>query len=431
MRLLTRHWFACAPLLLLAFSAGCDSANDPTPQLFAESPDAAPPANVWPGWRGGQRGGKSNEVGFRTQWNQKEHLRWSLEIPGRGNSSPVIWRDRVFLTTTISDQTGSHLSLVCIDRRRGKQHWIRRVGRPLGKSHHKNGHASSTPVTDGKRVYVSFGSLGLFCFDFQGTQRWQVGLGQLPHQWGTASSPLLVGNLVIQLCDSEQDSSLQAFDQASGELVWRTLRTSQGAWSSPVLLRTPNQSPQIIVNGTGTADGSAGSVIAYSVNDGRELWRVLGTSDIPCPTAIISDRWVVSSSGSNGPVMGIEVTDRPHVRWSFPSGGPYVPTGIIVGKRLYLVSDGGILSCRNIANGKLVWRHRLRDTFSASLVVAQNRIYAVSERGTVYVIATGDKFELLAVNRFQERTTATPALASGEILIRTQGKLHCVSSLGK
>jgi len=249
----------------------------------------------------------------------------------------------------------------------------------------------------------------------------------MSHQWGTASSPIVTGNVVIQLCDAERGSSIRAFNKSSGKPVWQTPRVSNGAWSTPVLFLGAGGIPQVVVNGTGTSDGSPGSIISYAVKDGRELWRREGTSDIPCPSAIVDGRWIVSSSGSNGPILGIEFDQKPEVRWSVSSGGPYVPTGVIVRPHLYLVSDGGVMTCRKLSDGTLVWRHRFPGSFSASLVSAEKKIYAVSERGTVYVVAAAAKFQLLASNHMRESTLATPAFANGEIILRTSKRLHCIA----
>ena len=437
-----RRLLLCAPLLLLLLVvAGCNSENDPTPRVYAEPIDGRVPADAWSGFRGASHNGRSPELGFPIKWEAK-NIRWSRSLPGSGNSSPIVWHKRVFVTAAAqksrerrvaigtSDRSYSvndELVLICLDRSDGSIIWKRPVIRVAGRTHHKNGHASSTPATDGECVYVNAGSFGLFCFDFHGNQRWRTLLGDMSHQWGTASSPIVTGNVVIQLCDSERGSSIRAFNNASGKPLWQTPRVSKGAWSTPVLFFGAGGTPQVVVNGTGTSDGSPGSVISYAVKDGRELWRREGTSDIPCPTAIVDGRWIVSSSGSNGPILGIEFDQGPKIRWSVSSGGPYVPTGVIVGPHLYLISDGGVMTCRKLGDGELVWRQRLRDSFSASLISAEDRIYAVSERGTVYVVAASAKFKLLATNHLRESTLATPAFASGEIILRTAKRLHCIA----
>jgi outer membrane protein assembly factor BamB len=231
--------------------------------------------------------------------------------------------------------------------------------------------------------------------------------------------------------DGESQSAIVAFDKANGQEVWRTPRASRGSWTSPILVNAGSDDAprwELIVNGTGTPSGSPGAVIAYDPATGRELWKVLGTSDIPCPTAIAGDGIVISSSGSNGPIFALRPgeIDSPRKIWSLPSGGPYVPTGIIYENRLILISDSGQATCHRLEDGEVVWKKRLHGAFSASLVAGGGNIYAVSERGDVYVFKSGDRFELVTTNRLREPCLATPAIVGDEIILRTQRHLYCI-----
>jgi outer membrane protein assembly factor BamB len=324
----------------------------------------------------------------------------------------------------------------CIRRTDGSLMWQQSVGSPVGATHSRNRHASATPAVDAQRVFVAFGGLGLFCFNHEGEQLWRVPLPSAEHEWGSASSPVLYRNLVIQLCDGRRDSFLAAYEKSSGDEVWRAPRQSTGCWSTPVLVvagEGDSSREELIVNGTGGSNSSRGKVIAYDPQTGAELWHVRGTTDIPCPTIIAGDGLVFSTSGGNGPVLAIkpggegDVT-RTHVAWRRAAGGPYVPTGVACDGRLYTIADSGTFRCYNAADGAEIWKRRLRGTFSASLIAAEGRIYAFSEQGFVHVLAAGDEYRPLAMNQMHEPCFATPAIVDGEILLRTERSLFCIAA---
>lgn len=358
-----------------------------------------------------------------------------MAVPGSGNSSPVVWGDQLFLTSTVDHGQGPQVTVLCYERSTGTLRWQQPIGAPQGPSHQKNGHASGTLAVDASRVVAPLNDGALVALDFDGNLLWHTPPASQRHQWGTASSPLLFDNLVIHLVDGEQASLLVAFDKHTGHEVWRTPRDSRGCWTSPVLAKSrggAGERYEIVVNGTGSASGSPGEIIAYDPHTGSELWRVRGTTDIPCPTAIVGEDLIVSSTGGNGPILALrgggsgDVTAS-HVAWKHSSGGPYVPTGVIYQQRLFLVNDAGMLTCRSLDDGDVVWRKRLHGAFSASLVAGAGHVYAVSEKGDVYVFRAGDKYELVATNRLHEPCLATPAIAHGEIYLRTQQHLYCLA----
>jgi outer membrane protein assembly factor BamB len=255
--------------------------------------------------------------------------------------------------------------------------------------------------------------------------------------WGTAASPVLYKNYVIQLCDNATHSYLAAFDRDTGRQVWHAARSSDGCWSTPVLVPARSDHglrTELIVNGTG--DSSGGMVIAYDPDEGRELWRVRGTREIVTPTLLAAGGLVFSTSGRNGPIMAIRPGGSGDVTfsrliWKASRGGPYVPTGLVYRHRLYVLTDQGNLVCYDPGNGQRIWGSRLGGSFTSSLVAADGRIYAVSEQGTFYVVAAADHFQLLATNRFDEQCLATPAIANGDLFVRTAGNLYCVEASGK
>jgi outer membrane protein assembly factor BamB len=427
---------ACA-LLVFAPLAGCQRGEslDARWVLSTASQPQHPQGDQWAGHRGGTLHAVAEAQTLPVHFGHNRNVCWVVDLAGTGNSSPTVYGDRVFLTVQRPGKT-PQLELLCLDRRHGTLRWRRSIGAAIGTTHRRNGYASATVATDGQRVYATFGRLGVFCFSVTGEPLWHVALDFLEHTWGHASSPVLSGDLVIQLADGERESRLLAMNCYTGDIVWSTERVSSGCWATPVLVPVADSTStrwEIVVNGTGSTNGSPGCVIAYAPESGRELWRVRGTSDIPCPTAIVGESLVISTSGRNGPVIAIrpggegEVTAT-HVSWQLPRGGSFVPTGVIKNSRLYLLSDSGMLRCQQVDTGTTLWEKRLRRSYSASLVAGDGKLYATSENGDIHVFSTDETGTLLAVNRLGQRCLATPAIAHGELFVRTRTQLFCFAS---
>ena len=424
----------------LALWVGCRPAREvseeaaPLPLVDSDSLEDGADVDCWPGFRGPGAQGIAPGGKPALHFNQSEGFRWKVEVPGDGWSSPVVCKDRVLLTSALDQTDPPTLAVLCYDRADGRLVWQADAGQAAGSSHNKNGYASASVVTDGVRIVAFFGAAGLFCYDLDGKPLWQADLGNLDHKWGTASSPVLHGDLVIQLCESEQDSYLGAFDKATGERRWRTPRAKQGCWSTPVVIEADTDDggkrTEIVVNGSGAAGGDR-SVTAYAIDDGRQLWQVRGMTEWVSPTPMVRGGLVFCTSGRNGPILAIRPGGEGDVSgtrlvWKLHRGGPYVPSGVVYRNRLYVVTEPGFLACYNAGDGQQVWRTRVRDTFTASLVAAAGRIYATSERGRVYVFAAGDAAEMLAENAMGARCQATPAVAGGELFIRTAKHLYCI-----
>ena len=440
-----RRGFCPGPCLLGFFAAltlccGCRPALETSPQAAAwpalardAAENGAEPGR-WPGWRGHGSQGIASAGSPAVNFGPDRGLRWKTRIPGFGNSSPVVWDELVLLTSSLETPRPATLVVLALDRRSGKLRWQTEAGQGRGATHGKNGFASATVATDGTRVFAFFGNAGLFCCDMSGKKLWQTDLGPLDKIWGTAASPVLYKNSVIQLCDCAANSYLGAFDRDSGRRVWRTDRESDGCWSTPVLVEASTEHgprAELIVNGIGNSSG--GMVIAYSPDDGRELWRVRGTREIVTPTPLVSAGLIFSTSGRNGPIIAIRPGGRGDVTadrvvWKLSRGGPYIPTGLVYRQRLYVLGDQGHLVCYNPGNGRCIWDTRLGGVFTSSLVAADGHIYAANEQGTFYVVAAAEQFQLLATNPLGEQCLATPAIADGDLFLRTAGHVYCVGA---
>jgi outer membrane protein assembly factor BamB len=426
---------------MLTVCAGChpllEQSDTATmlPALLRDPVLGSQQAENWPGWRGLGTAGISLDPHLPVQWSADEHIAWRVGVPGVGKSSPVIWGENILLTSAIGQGAAPQLSVLCYHRADGKLKWQSSVGTAKDSRYTINGLAAATVATDGTRIVASFGSNGLFCFDFEGRQLWHVDLGSRKHAWGLASSPVIWGDLVIQLSDSEDHSFLAAFHKADGRQMWRNSRDSYGSWCTPALVTTGPRQTELIVNGAGTADSGGGYVISYDPASGKEIWRVQGTTNSVWPSIIPGHGIVYSTSGRNGPTLAIELggsgeVTADHVAWRLSHSAPYVPTGVAYRNRLYLISDSGVLTCYNAGNGDEIWRQRLPGTYSASLVAGDGKIYATSERGTVYVISASDKYQLLSSNEMKQRSVSTPAISRSELFLRTETHLYCIPSPG-
>ncbi len=421
-------WLACGvcvvsaggcgePLVAPGLSSGVLSAADTAPV----SGEAA-----WSAWRGGPMQAVASTTG-PVRWSRRDNVRWYCPIPGEGNSSPVLSQQHVYVTSAIADH-GTKLTVLAVRRDTGELAWMTPVELSTSPQHQKAGRAPATAAHAAGRVFAYFGAAGLAALDAgDGHMLWHVPFPEATHQWGAASSPALADDLVLQLVESEQGhSALVALRQADGHEVWRASRESRGCWTSPAVCQAPGLIPQVIVNGSGQPDGSPGWIISYELATGRELWRHRGTSDICVPTAIVAGDIVVSASGNNGPLLALRITAAgPRLLWQRPVGGAQVPTGLVADGRLYLLSDGGALSCRDLTTGAVLWNQRLGGAMSASLLASRHHLYATNEQGTTYVVDRSAEFSLVARNPLDERCLATPALGDGELFLRGRSGLYC------
>jgi len=389
----------------------------------------------WPGFRGPTGQGIVFDTRIPLEWNVSKNVVWRTKLPGRGNSSPVIWGDRLFVTAEserrpddapllAKDEAPDRL-LLCYSLA-GELLWQHAAPRPPDHEvlYWKNTLASATPVTDGERVIVFFGNAGLVCCDMDGNRQWHVDLGTFPTTHGPGSAPVLYKDLVILIQDQNKGTSLcAAFDKHTGERLWQRERKNSMGWSNPVLLRAEGRD-ELIFNGSH-------AVTSYDPATGEELWTHAGTSIESIPMIAAGGGMLFSTSGRNGPTFAMRPggsgdTTGTHLVWRLERGGPHVPSPAYHDGRLYLAGDTGIVTCLEAATGETLWQKRLRGRFSASPLLVDDKLLFVSEEGVTYIVKSSPRFELLAENPLSETVYATPAVLGGRIYFRTNAGLMCV-----
>jgi outer membrane protein assembly factor BamB len=383
----------------------------------------------WPGWRGPAGVGVSAEKGLPTRWSATENVRWKVPVPGAGVSTPVVSGDHVFLTAS-DERHNDRLHVCCYHRADGRQLWHTRLfgsAQPEGLFP-AGGMAVPTPATDGRHLYVLFGTGDLACLDFDGRPVWirspAQDHGPFRNRWGMAASPLLVGDLLIALVDHWGPSYLLAVDTKTGATRWKTDRDASVNWSSPVAA-VVNGKPQVIVTGTHEVRG-------YDAVTGSELWRVHGLEQECIPSPVVEGNMVYAVSGRKGVTLAIRLDDRrgdvtaTNVVWKSRRGAPYVPSGLCLGGRYYLVDDEGFGTCLDATTGAEIWRERMGGRYQASLAAGDGKVYFTNLEGVVSVVQAGPEFRLLAKNAVGESLVASPALSRGDIFLRGERHLFCV-----
>ena len=419
----------------------------------------------WPTFRGPAASGIAEGYPTATSWNVEtgESVPWRTPIPGLAHSSPIVWGDRLFVTSAVSGDPKPYLRvglygespdhkediehdfrLYCLDKKTGKILWEKtaRRGAPKVKRHIKGTHANCTPATDGKHVVAFFGSEGLYCYDLEGNQLWAKDVGYLDAgppdagdlQWGFASSPTLYDGLVVVLCAVRNDSFLTAFDVREGKEIWRTPREPDPCWGTPTVHASGDRT-QVITNGYKRIGG-------YELSSGKELWWMRGGGDIPVPTPIVAHDlvFITNAHGGQSPVYAVRTSaagditladgalSNSHIAWSHMKIGNYMQTPLVYGDLLYCCRDSGILACYDARTGQKHYRERLADGvgFTASPVAGDGKIYFTSEEGDVFVIQTGPEYKPLAKNKLGEICMASPAISEGNLFFRTQAHVIAV-----
>jgi outer membrane protein assembly factor BamB len=419
-------------------------------------------AGNWPQFRGPDAQGVLDGAGLPDTWSATENVAWKTDVPGRGWSSPIVWGERVFVTTAVNlgeskeakkglyfggeqkdaPQSAHQWKVLCLSLTDGKVLWERQVheGVPSQPIHIKNSYASETPVTDGKYVYAYFGNVGVYCLDFDGNVVWEKAIE--PHKmnmgWGKASSPALHGGRLYIQNDNSEDSHLLALDAATGNEIWRVPREEKGNWSTPFVWMNEKRT-EIVTAGTRM-------VRSYDL-DGKVLWSLKRMSGITIATPYAADGLVYVSSGyiisKDRPIYAIRpgasgdislapgAKSNEWIAWSDPFEAPYNPSTLVYGGRLYSLDDGGRVTCFNAADGSRLYKKEHipeSRTFTTSPWGADGKVFCLNEDGVTYVLKDGDTFEFLHSNPLAEddMCLATPALAGDRLLIRSAVRLYCI-----
>jgi outer membrane protein assembly factor BamB len=441
--------------------------TDPVSKVVAEKPIKVAVPKNWPSFRGPNATGVADDQMPPTSWdiNKGIHILWKRSLAGLGHSSPVVWHDRVFVTTAIpndpkvklqtggdhgaaDDSTTYNWRVYCLEKQTGKILWERTAheGVPQSKRHAKATYANSTPATDGDLVVVCFGSEGLFCYDFQGNLVWKQSLGILDSGWaydsrwkweyGFGSSPILYRGLVIVQCDWGKTPFIAAYDLKTGKEAWRTPRAELPTHGTPTVYEGKDRAV-LIAN-------SASHVRGYDPLTGKELWSLGSDSGGDAvPTPVTGHDLIFATFGwsSGGPLFAIRPTAagdislkkgqtaNDFIAWISQRDGPYLPTPLVYGDYLYCCSFRGMLSCLEAKTGKRLYRERLggTSTYTASPIAADGKLYMAGEDGSIRVVNAGPKFELLAVNQMGEACLATPAISDGILFVRTLHDLIAIA----
>lgn len=424
---------------------------------FSKKPTSAKgPETNWPQWRGPNSAGISTEKNLPDEWSATKNVVWKTAIEGRGNSSPIIWGKRVFLTTAIEGDiipgakavehirdgkiwvhpdavAGNRhhtLKVLCLDRDSGKLLWERTAyaGRVYDDRHRKGSYASSTPVTDGKYVYAYFEAEGLYAYDFNGKLIWKTSLGKLSKVgMGPGTSPTLWGNYLFLQCDQEDGgeevgSFIAAVDKRTGKEVWRTPRLHCKTHATPLLVQANNRT-ELIASGRE-------SVISYDPLTGKEWWRAEGMVSWAIPSPVAGHGMVFVTAGSSAKrALAFRLGGTADLVWKYTKGTAYVTSPILYGDYLYLVSDKGIVTCIDAKSGEVKYdggRVPIPASFTSSAVAYDGKILLTSEDGDTFVVKAGPTHEVLRTNSIGEVVLASLAIADGKLFIRGDKHLYCI-----
>ena len=404
-------------------------------------PGLADAAN-WPGFRN-DGSGIAAESSAPLKWSATENVRWRAALPGKGNASPIVWGDRVFLTQA----EGEKRSVVCFDRASGKELWRQGVTyAEKDDTHDTNPHASATPVTDGERVIAWFGSAGVVAYDTQGKELWRRDLGKQTHQWGYGSSPILAGDWCILYFGPGPRSFLTALDKKTGKTVWQVEAPEKhpaerfdgfagksdgvmGSWSTPLLVQSP-QREEVVMTFVNEMKG-------FDPKTGKELWRTDGLNPLLYTSPLAGGGYVVGLGGYFGGSVAVKLGGSGDLSaqkvWSVKREKRHLlSSGVIKGRHLFISNTIGVAECRELATGRQVWEERLPatgangETWGSMILVGEN-LYVVNQSGDTFVLrANPEKFELLATNPLKEQCNTTPAVSQGELFIRTHQALWCI-----
>lgn len=400
-------------------------------------------AGDWPAWRGPTGDGVSTESNLPLEWDREKNVTWRVPLPDRGNSTPIVLGDRVFLTQAIEKE--GWRGLYCFDRTDGKLRWKSGVTYTEREpTHATNPYCSASPASDGERVVASYGSAGLYCYDLDGHEIWHRDFGPQLHIWGNAASPVLYKDLCILNVGPGERTFLIALDKKTGRTIWRhdefggEFGTSNkdwiGSWTTPIIIATKGRDELVM--------SFPKRVVGFDPTTGKELWTCDGMGPLVYTSPIWSGAHaddpgiVVAMSGFGGPFLAMrpggsgDVTESSRL-WHFPRAKQRIGSGVIAGKYVYIHDDPGVAECLDLETGKVVWEQRLQGpgqsvTSWSSMVLAGDKLYVVNHGGDTFVLRASPNFELLSTNPLGERTLASHAASDGQLFIRTYDALWCI-----
>ena len=393
-------------------------------------------AGDWPQFLGPNGNGLSDEEQAPTQWGPDENIRWKFPLPQGGDSSPIVSGGCVFITCA-QDRDGKQRSLYCLDRKTGKQLWVKTIDFGVKMpTHNGNPYCGSTPASDGKRVVTFEGSAGLHCYDFEGKELWNRDLGEVRHQWGYASSPVIRGNRVYLNRGPGDATAMMCFDLENGETLWKTDevlngKKLSGTWSTPIFANVGGKEQLVVVMPT--------RVLGYDPENGTILWFCEGIEHsrgrLAYSSAMVSSNGLcVAIGGYRGPGLAVQIDGRgdltPQRLWREENQPQSIGTGVFIDGYLYRPNDGrpGSVQCLNPKTGEVVWTSDARGGTWGSIVQAGGRLYLTDKRGATLVFKPNpEKFDLISTNQLGEPSNSTPAFSDGEAFIRTYGGVYCIA----
>ncbi len=396
--------------------------------LLAAIPRQAPGEN-WPAWRGPRGDGTSLEKNVPVEWSATKNVVWKVPIPGKGHASPIVWGDRIFVVTAVEEL--NQRVLLCLDRTDGRVLWQRVIlDAPLEKLHRLNSRASSTPATDGEKVYVSFldrDKMFVAAYDFDGNELWSVRPGVFSSMHGYCSSPVLWKDKVIVNGDHDGPAYLTALERATGRTIWKTPRPNKTRSYCPPIVRHIDGRNQMILSGSLC-------VASYDPDTGKQHWIIDGPTEQYVASLVYNGELLFMTCGFPDRFVqairpnGSGNVTKTHIAWQKEKDCAYVPSPIAIGPYFLGVSDSGAATCYEAKSGKSLWRERLGPHFSASLVTANGLAYFLSDKGVMTVVKAGPKFEVVARNDIGEQMRASPAISDGQIFMRGTKNLYCIGN---
>jgi outer membrane protein assembly factor BamB len=398
-------------------------------------------AENWPAWRGITGRGLSLERKLPTKWSKTENVRWRVDLPAPGNSTPIVWNDRIFVTQSIP--ADKKRALICINREDGKTLWT--SGPTYEKdelTHETNYGCSSSPVTDGERIIAFFGSAGLYCYDFTGKEIWKRDLGEQRHIWGYGSSPVIDGNTCYLNFGPGPRQFLIALDKQSGQTLWEIPMPGGdsgetkpgekpqwiGSWSTPVLIHADGKDQLLL--------SWPERLVSYEPKTGREFWTCQGLNPLAYTSPLYADGIAVAMGGFGGKDFAVKTdgsgdVTKTHRLWDHPKTKQRIGSGVIYEGHIYIHTDPGVAECINLKTGETIWEERLKGPGPSgvnwsSVLLNNGNCYTITQGGDCFVFKASPKFELLATNSLGEPSNSSIVPSNGELIIRTHKALWCI-----